>query len=237
MQAAAPRQEESEPHFRTNGAFPPPSACPRSRRAAPPCRPRPRSRRDPTARRCPRGRGPGVPGTQGPLLRLARLSPLPQQTEPWRLLPAQGVRGRGRRGSLRPGRTLGPGCLFKFGEVGPTPSKGAWGFGVNPCQASQQTPLRGGSPSVKAAGHTRGSGPSPGSAWAERAASPRQAPAQLWAQAHPGSPSPKSSPTRGTGQPRDSSRRPHRASAAQPQHAKAGACCRSYTEKVGNKNF
>lgn len=141
-----------------------------------------------------------MPGTQGPLLRLPKASPVPRQAEPRRrrllLLPGQGVRGQ--RGSLRPGRALSPGCLFKFGEVGPTPSKGAWGFGVNPCQASQQTPLRRGSPSVKAAGDP-GAGEPRSRTGTEQAGAARshpgragEAPAQLWAQAGstPGEPEP-----------------------------------------------
>lgn len=120
-----------------------------------------------TATPCsPAGVTAGCPGTEQPrergaqgrsaghtgwLLRLPKGSPDPRQAEPLRLLPAQGVRGQ--RGSVLPGRTLSPGCLFKFGEVGPTPSKGAWGFGVNPCQAWRQTPLRRGS---------GGAAPSPG---------------------------------------------------------------------------
>lgn len=157
--------------------------------------PRPGSRRDPTARRSPGSGEHGVPGTRGWLLGLPKGSRDPRQAEPRRrrLLPAQGVRGQ--RGSMLPGRTLSPGCLFKFGEVGPTPSKGAWGFGVNPCQAWLQTPLCGVVPSGQgsargrgAAGHgTRGAAPRPGHC--------RQHPPGT---ERPGSPSPhqtKASPT------------------------------------------
>lgn len=59
-------------------------------------------------------------------------APLRPRAEPRGCCCPRRVRGC----SGRTGRTRSPGCLFKFGEVGPTPSKGAWGFGVNPCQAS-----------------------------------------------------------------------------------------------------
>lgn len=150
MQAAAPGQEKSELHFCKNGVFLPPPPFPltlHGRRGATPCSPGRGHGGIPRHGGAPGSgeHGAGAPGTQGWLLRPPKGSPVPRQAEPRRrrLLPAQGVRGQ--RGSMLPGRTLSPGCLFKFGEVGPTPSKGAWGFGVNPCQASRQTPLRRGS--------------------------------------------------------------------------------------------
>lgn len=225
--------------------------------------PRPGSRRDPTARRSPGSGEHGVPGTRGWLLRLPKGSRDPRQAEPRRrrLLPAQGVRGQ--RGSMLPGRTLSPGCLFKFGEVGPTPSKGAWGFGVNPCQAWLQTPLCGVVPSGQgsargrgAAGHgTRGAAPRLGTAGSTpRARSARGAPVPTKPRHHrhtvspqpvclPKSmclPSPYVSPVnRGPG------RRERTAQQCSPNAPKLvpaatftdNFCCRSYTDKIGKNNF
>lgn len=171
MQAAAPGQEKSEPHFCKNRIFPPASPFSSHTAGAGPHRASPGRghggiprRRDAPGTGDHRAGGARDTGAAAPAL---QGKPRPWQAEPRRrrlLLPAQGVRDQ--RGSLRPGRTLSPGCLFKFGEVGPTPSKGAWGFGVNPCQASQQTLLRRGSPSVKAVGHPgardRAAGDEPG---------------------------------------------------------------------------
>lgn len=238
MQAAAPGQEKSELHFCKDGVFFL-SLLERPAGAGPHRAPPAGSRRDPTARRSPGGGERGVPATRGWLLRLPKGSLDPRQAEPRRrrLLPAQGVRGQ--RGSTLPGRTLSPGCLFKFGEVGPTPSKGAWGFGVNPWQAWRQTPL----PRVPSGlCPARGRGAAvPQST--ERAA--RALPAEPHGQGAPGdsqSP-PKPRHHRHRAQvhvsPQLTEGQVERNAAQIPKAAMLtdNFCCRSYTDKIGNKYF
>lgn len=98
-------------------------------------------------------------------------APLPAPARPSPAAAARAGSGaaRGAQGALP-----APGCLFKFGEVGPIPSKGAWGFGVNPWQASQHSPLPRG-----------GTGSAPGT---RAQAAPARARGQTAAPSFPGSP-------------------------------------------------
>lgn len=110
-----------------------------------------RTRRERTAFLHRRGGSSCCPRFAPGALRGAPGTPLPAPAQPSPAAAARAGSGaaRGAQGALP-----APGCLFKFGEVGPIPSKGAWGFGVNPWQASQQSPQprggTGGTPGTRA---------------------------------------------------------------------------------------
>lgn len=109
MEAAAPGQEESQLHFCKNRVFLPPPTFPltrHGRRGAPPCLPRPGSRRDPTARRCPRDRGPRGRGARdtGTAAPAPKGKPRPSASR----APAAAAAAAARAGGPGPARLFAP---------------------------------------------------------------------------------------------------------------------------------